>query len=423
MKNSSLTIQAAIFFICIGCSNNQKQENSIQVIDIESNVDNWEVANLSSFAKSIRYVPLESNDSLFLRGLGSSVISGNLILIRDSENCLLYDSEGNFISKIGKKGRGPGEYVVIYHMGIGNGLNSKIYIQYAKDILEYNTDGTFVNRYKNSLAENDTSYLREWSIIHDSLFLGHIPNNTGKIRLKAAIKDKYGNTIQTFKNYDLFTGPSRSLENAVSIYQFEDLIYYKELHNDTLFYLNTKNELVSEYVFYLGEFKEPNSERIKFPQGPSFFNYLHVWYALQTEDYLFINCQYGNRFPAKRLSSRSIGPGAPETMYNTTYALGIYNKRTKKLFFCEPTSTDNPLFTSGIHNDFDAGPRFFPQTQVNDSTLAMWVTSFDLKMHIQSNDFKNNNPEHPEKKKELQETADKLTYYDNPVIMFVTFKN
>ena len=80
------------------------------------------------------------------------------------------------------------------------------------------------------------------------------------------------------------------------------------------------------------------------------------------------------------------------------------------------------MFTTGIYNDFDAGPRFFPQAQVNDSTLVMWMTSFDLKMHIQSDDFKNNNPKSPEKKKKLQETSDKLTYYDNPVMMLVTFE-
>jgi hypothetical protein len=422
MKNSSLAIQAALLFICIGCSNNQKKKNSIQVIDIESNVDNWEVANLSSFAKSIRYVPLETNDSLFLRGLGFREISGNLILIRDSENCFLYDSEGNFISKIGKKGRGPREYLAISNMGIGSGIKPKIYLSQVVDILEYNIDGTFVNRYRNSLLINDTSAALRWGIVRDSLIIGHVNNNTGKVKLKAVIKDKYGNILHSFKNYDLLNGRPHSLDEEVSIYQFKDLIYYKELQNDTLFYLNTKNELISEYVFNLGEFKEPNSERLKFPQGPSFFKYLHVWYAFQTEDYLFINCQFGNRFPAKRITSKSTGPSPTTTMYNTTYALGIYNKRTEDLFFCEPTSTNNPLFTTGIHNDIDAGPRFFPQAQVNDSTMAMWVTSFDLKMHIQSDDFKNNNPKYPEKKKQLQEISDRLTYLDNPVIMIVTFK-
>ncbi len=410
-----------LLLIIFSC-NSEHNSHSHNIVDIEFNVDNWKVANLSSFAESIRYVPLETNDSLIIRGLGYRKISGDLILIRDSEKCLLYDSKGNFISKIGNKGRGPGEYVVISDMGIGSGRKPMIYLSQTVDILEYNVDGTFVDKYKNSLLINDTSAVLRWEIIRDSLIFGHVNNNTGKVKLKAVIKNKHGDILHRFKNYDLLSGRPSALEQDVSIYPFKDLIYYKELNNDTLFYLNDNNELVAEYVFKLGKLKEPDSERILFPQGPSFFNYLHVWYAFQTEDYLFINCQYGNRFPAKRLSAKTIDLSPTTTMYNTTYALGIYNKSTKELFFCEPTSTDNPLFTTGIHNDFDAGPRFFPQAQVNDSTMVMYVTSFDLKMHIQSNDFKNNNPKYPEKKRELQEIADQLTYFDNPVIMFVTFR-
>ncbi len=422
MKRLNFIKQAAVLLLSAACNNVSNDRTLIQVIDIESNVDNWQVANLSSFAKNILYVPLQTIDSLALQGNGRMVFSENLILVRDGKNCLLYDFKGNFISKIGNQGKGPGEYMYISDMGIVPGSEPKIYLSQIVDILEYNMEGTFVNRYENSLSINDTSAAQRWEIIRDSLIFGHVDNNTGKVKLKAVIKNKYGKIIKGFKNYDLLNRSAGGPEREVSIYPFKNLIYYKELENDTLFYLDNNNELISEYVFNLGKYKEPSSERILFPQGPSFFEYLHVWYAFQTEDQLFINCQYGNRFPAKRLSAISIGPGAPETMFNTTYALGIYNKKTKKLFFCKPTNTDNPLFTTGIYNDFDAGPRFFPQAQVNDSTLVMWMTSFDLKMHIQSDDFKNNNPKFPEKKKELQETSDKLTYYDNPVMMLVTFK-
>jgi hypothetical protein len=410
-----------LLLIIFSCSREDKSDITT-IIDIESNVNNWKVANLSSFVESIRYVPLETTENIILRGLGFQKISDDLILIRDSENCLLYDSKGTFINKIGNKGRGPGEYSVISDMGIGSCRKPKIYISQNVDILEYNIDGNYIGKYKNSLLVNDTSAVLRWEIIHDSLFFGHVNNNTGKVELKAVIKDKHGNILHSFKNYDRLDGRPSALEKEVSIYKFKELIYYKELNNDTLFYLNDNNELVAEYVFKLGEFKVPNSERIKRPHGPVFFNYLFVWYAFQTESYLFINCQFGNRFPAKRLTAKSLGPSPTTTMYNTTYTLGIYNKSVKKLFFCEPTNTDNPLFTTGIYNDFDAGPRFFPQAQINDSTMVMWVTSFDLKMHVQSNDFKNNIPKYPEKKKLLQEIADSLTYFDNPVMMYVTFK-
>ena len=408
-------------FSIFSCTSEIKSDANI--INIESNVDNWQVANLSSFAKNILYVCLQTIDSLALQGNGRMVFSENLILVRDSKNCLLYDFKGNFISKIGNQGKGPGEYLYISDMGIAYRKEPKIYISQNADLFEYSMDGSFVDKYSKSLLINDTSAARRWEIIRDSLIFGHVDNNTGKVKLKAVIKNKYGKIIKGFKNYDLLNRGARGPEEEVSIYPFKNLIYYKELENDTLFYLDNNNDLIPEYVFNLGKYKEPSSERILFPRGPSFFNYLHVWYAFQTEDQIFINCQYGNRFPAKRLSARSIGPGAPETMYNTTYALGIYNKKTKKLFFCKPTTTDNPLFTTGICNDFDAGPRFFPQAQVNDSTLVMWMTSFDLKMHIQSDDFKKSIPKFPEKKRKLEELANGLSEFDNPVLMMVVFNN
>ena len=102
--------------------------------------------------------------------------------------------------------------------------------------------------------------------------------------------------------------------------------------------------------------------------------------------------------------------------------MGIYDKQTQKLTFCKPTSTDNPLFTSGLFNDIDAGARFFPKNQVNDSTMVMSIEAKQLKDHVASADFKNTVPKYPEKKQQLEERANILTEFDNPVLMFVTFK-
>ena len=108
--------------------------------------------------------------------------------------------------------------------------------------------------------------------------------------------------------------------------------------------------------------------------------------------------------------------------FNTTFALGIYHIRSGNLAFSEPTSTDNPLFTSGLYNDIDGGPRFFPTSMENDSTMGMWVDALDFKNHVASDDFKNNEVKFPEKKLELQELADSLTEFDNPILILARFK-
>ena len=109
-------------------------------------------------------------------------------------------------------------------------------------------------------------------------------------------------------------------------------------------------------------------------------------------------------------------------MYNNTNVLGLFDIKAEKLIFAEPTSTDNPLFTSGLYNDIDAGPRFIPQKQVNDSVMVMWVQAGELKNHVSSDDFKNNMPKYPEKKKELEKLAASLKETDNPVLVLVRLK-
>ena len=207
------------------------------------------------------------------------------------------------------------------------------------------------------------------------------------------------------------------------IFDFNDSIFYKEFYNDTLFFLNDQYELVPKFALNLGKYKEPQSERVKVPPS-DMWKYIYIRNAFQTKNYLLLNCQFGYHFPAKRFTPFPPSPlgGLQLSWYNTTNMLGLFNKQTKELIFCEPTNTDNPLFTSGLFNDIDAGPRFFPIKQVNDSTMIMWVTAKGLKEHVVSDDFKNFLPIYPEKKKELEALANSLSEFDNPVLIFVTFK-
>lgn len=45
-----------------------------------------------------------------------------------------------------------------------------------------------------------------------------------------------------------------------------------------------------------------------------------------------------------------------------------------------------------------------------------------IQNHISSDDFKNLKPKDPEKRKQLEEFASKITMFDNPILMYVTFK-
>jgi hypothetical protein len=258
-------------------------------------------------------------------------------------------------------------------------------------------------------------------LINDSLFFGHVPNSTGKIEYKSVIINKQGEITHEWVNHDFVprTGIVFGLERNAYIYTFKNLIYFKQFYNDTLFYLNDKYELIPVFSFHLGNLKMPTSVRAGRFGGKELWDYVSLYEIYQTNDYLFLNCGFGNRFPAKRLIPQTKIPQMGPVWYNTTHMLGIVEKESGSVKFCKPTSTDNPLFTSGIYNDIDAGPRFFPNQMVNDSTLGMLISAEDLKTHLASSDFENNNPKYLDKKERLKILGDSINIMDNPILMIV----
>jgi len=409
---------------------NQTTFNLIPNINIEGAMGKMEIINLSQFVSNIRYIRLETKKDVIISGISDCIFFGNQILITNLRECLLFANNGSFIRKIGSQGRGPGEYQYVVNAGADS--HNKIYIQSLRDLLEYRPDGTFVKAYRNLFMFNNNlnDYFSKWIILRDSLIFGHIPNNAGNGNMKALLINKYGDIIKQYKNYDLFeiakNSVRRSSDKEAHIYWFKNTVYYKGPNNDTLFSLDNQYNLIPVYIFNLGKYKEPVYER-GIQVGKQFTNkYLSISNVFQTQNYLFICCRFGDHFPAKRLTPKVLklpGGEVRNVWINTDMVLGVYDKRTGKMSFCSPTSTDNPLFTTGFYNDVDAGPRFFPMKQVNDSTMVMWVDSKQLKDHIASEEFKNAKPLYPEKKEELKHLADSLSEYDNPVLMFVTFKS
>jgi len=427
MKNNFIIFIILLqYLILSSCNENKDKNKSLPVVDIEANINNMKIINLSQFTDDIRYIPLENVENPPLFGISEIDVSGDLILISDRHNCLLYDLHGNFIAKIGNRGKGPKEYQFITNIGLETGKNRKIFIQSMHDLLEYNIDGSFVKKYSKSLFLNENHSLEVWHLLNDSLIFGYIPNTTGRIEYKAMIINKQGVIKKKIKNYDVFKSEHAAhnfITDFAHIYKFNGSLWFKEYVNDTLYVMDKYYELFPKYVFNLGKLKISNSDRLKFPIADILWSHKTPFEIFQTEDYLLLKFLFGNQFPAKRLTPKpSPFPGQDVIWLNTNYILGIYSKHSKELVLCKPSNTDNPLFTSGLYNDIDCGPRFFPTGMVNDSTLFMWVKADELKNHVASDDFKNSVPKYPEKKKELEKLADSLSVFDNPVLMFVTFK-
>ncbi len=413
------------------CFEKNKNSNTLTFIDIEAKVENLQKVYLSQFSDVVRYIPLENNSDYPTTRITFLDFSGNFILASDGRICLLYDNEGNFIRLIGNQGRGPDEYTGIGSIFL---LNEKIYIYdfYADDLIEYNLSGILLKRYKSGFLVNEKYYLENRMMINDSMILGNIENRTGQVEYKALIIDKQGDVNYYYKNYIFFKleygAGSGKAPGSATINKFRNKIFFKEFYNDTLFQMDEQYQLTPYCVFDLGKYREPFSKRgISWSQKP-LSSYIYLKYVYQIKNFLILDCDLNKYYPVKRLTPeiiRTVSGKDYVQWYNYLgqEVLGIYNIKTGNLIFSKPTSTNNQLFTTGLYNDIDAGPRFFPDQMVNDSTMVMNIRFDYLIEHIESKDFKDNIPKFPDRKERLKFFVDSLknTGFDNPVLMFVTF--
>jgi mRNA-degrading endonuclease HigB of HigAB toxin-antitoxin module len=429
MKKVNIGFYCIFFFVVLNGCRNIESSSTITVIDIENGIVNTKPQNISDFKCEIDYVPLKDN-SILLRSATLVDFSDNSILVSDRTHCILYDRRGNRVAIIGRKGKGPGEYSIIMSMKFG-ALN-KIFIEDVRSFLEYDLEGNFLQSFKLDVNPRDGAkgIVYNWSPFNDSLFLGQVPNDSGKERNKAVFFNLKGNTVKSVVNYELLNKSecyTSDYNTYGSIYKFSGDTYFKEIWNDTLFRVNNNYGFEPIYYFNLGKFGPPR--KVRELKGEEMAKEMHKYITIskifESSIYLFLDCNFHDNNPAKRSEPIIIADvfgNKIEWWYYPTAMLGVYNKSNRVLTFAKTENSDDRLTNSGLRNDYDGGINFFPKVKVNDSTLAMTVNAYELKEHVASKAFKNSTPKYPEKKKQLEQLANSLSENDNPVLILCTFK-
>lgn len=344
----------------------------------------------------------------------------SLMLISDPQGFFLYTTSGDLLSIVGRIGRGPGEYIYGLNGRIGEHLN--IYINDGRGLVEYNYSGEFISRYQ--VFSNPEIFKwapTAWTMICDSLIFVHIRNNSGREEFKAFIIDKDGTIRHRFKNHNFYEGRAGTKSSFASLYSINGQVTFLESFNDIVFRLDMNLELDPTYVFHWGKYLiSPNEYWSRFALST-----LHdrQWARandiFETRDFIFIDV-LSYLTILKRTIPVSI-PGVSSTLY-TNRILGVYEKKTSKLVIAEITRTDEKLQITGLFNDIDGGPRFYPKFRMGDDRIAMPIDAYELKRYIMSDSFRNASALHPEKKKALEELANSLSEEANPVLMVVRTK-
>lgn len=86
----------------------QKKVNTIP-LDIESNLKKMEIIKLSQFNADIKYVPFSSKGDVFFNPVDFDILNDLIVVTNLRKDCFLFNSEGKYMSRIGKIGRDPEE--------------------------------------------------------------------------------------------------------------------------------------------------------------------------------------------------------------------------------------------------------------------------------------------------------------------------
>lgn len=214
-------------------------------IPLEEGIRNASRLDWKDYVDSIRYVPLETNDSCLIADVYKIVSWENFYYVRDlQENLFLFAGDGKFIRKIGKQGKGPGEYTALADFMV-DPLNGDIYLVTLGKIMVYSKEGKL-------LRTNDIGL--NWQVAAFSgenhfVFVAPVPLDKQTPFL--LVCDKNAEEICRIPGKEVVC----DLGYFNWLQEQAGRVYYKEEFSDTLFYLDESFGPHPYACIDLGEFK------------------------------------------------------------------------------------------------------------------------------------------------------------------------
>lgn len=182
-----IKINRTIFLILLanlsnGCSSQSQKESNVNFEKKETtffiNLPKTEENKLrvSEFADTVVYIPLETNSNSLLRRVRQIQIINNHILVNDGNKLLLFSMDGKFVRQIGKKGKGPGEYLIIFDFGV---ISDTIFISSTgkRSLIKYSINGEFIEE----VLTPDRHEMSWFDITPEKNFVEYSGLNSGRL--------------------------------------------------------------------------------------------------------------------------------------------------------------------------------------------------------------------------------------------------
>lgn len=141
-QNSNIQFFVALIVLCF-CSCNSSNDNG-RYIDMTSFIGEEVSNDIDDIGMTMQFIPLETNDSLLL--YGNSIIKymdADHIIIESGRSLYMFDGDGRFLNRIGRRGQGPGEYISPGRVSY-DPISKHLYLFTNKYLQEWSLDGQYI---------------------------------------------------------------------------------------------------------------------------------------------------------------------------------------------------------------------------------------------------------------------------------------
>ena len=383
MKSLSLILLVTLVTFCFGI----QKDDKILKLDILAETK-YELKNLSEVSSDIQYIPLQTTDNSLMGVVRRIRVTDKNLYISTVDQVFCFNKDGQYLNKLNKRGRGPGEYSNLFDFDISYDDNYIVIIS-LQCLMIYKKSGNEYAFFKKvNYFPDKANFIPDQNYI-----LLSYSTADGQVPFHQILINMNGDTLNYKPNYFRLkqSGPTIGLLFENVSYIFKNAVYFKELLNDTIFRID-ENQQIDPYLILDSGGKKPSAEDrangIVFNQRMA--EYLIFTHIMEVSHYLFFSYTYNK-----------------EVKYI------MYDKTDKRKY-----AINNKTF---LYDDIAGGINFKPTFCDNNKFYSL-TDALTVKKHVSSETYNNSKPIDPKSKIALKKVADSIKETDNQVLIVATAK-
>ena len=322
--------------LSISCTVSTTQEEAIPTINFEKNGKAFSGSDIEC-----KFIALETTADNLISRTDQVKIFRNRIYVLDkykTQSISVYTLEGKFITKVGRKGSGPGEYSHLYSFIFDEKKNQFIIVDFgAKKLLCYDLDTYKYQKTESMPWSSDCINLSDGG--YAFFCQGTFPTDKREYyQLKVS-----DSTKQQIKNYmpSQFPIINGYLGPAENFHQFEGKTFFRSIYSPTVYEVSS-SDVKPVYNLSFGKTELPPLDWVKqyMTNNQNYFRalmgsgYICTYTLHETADHLYVN--YTTHVPRHC----------------------FYNKQTKEAYdysfaeYVKYTGVEGMNSIAGVYNDY-----------------------------------------------------------------------